>query len=59
MKNKNIEYIEKFFKEYEEKKKIKEIKEKIAKERAIEAIFRLSENFNKLKKWVIKNKELL
>lgn len=59
MKNKNIEYIEKFFKEYEEKKKIKKIKEKIAKERAIEAVFRLSEKFNKLKKWVIKNKELL
>lgn len=56
MKNKNIEYIEKFFKEYEEKKKMKEIKEKIAKERAIEVVFRLSENFNKLKKWVIKNK---
>ena len=56
MKNKNREYIEKFFKEYEEKKKMKEIEEKIAKERAIEAVFRLSENFNKLKKWVIKNK---
>ena len=56
MKNKNIEYIEKFFKEYEEKKKLEKVEEKAAKERAIEVVFRLSEKFNKLKKWVIKNK---
>ena len=56
MKNKNLEYIEKFFKEYEEAEKIRKIEKEVAEKRAIEKIFILSENFNKLKRWVIKNK---
>ena len=47
---------EKFLKEYGEMKKLKKFEEKVAERRTIEAVFRLSENFNKLKKWVIKNK---
>ena len=56
MKNKNIEYIEKFFKEYKEAEKIRKIEKEIGEKRAIEKVFILTKNFNKLKRWVIKNK---
>ena len=56
MKNKNVEYIEKFFKEYKEAEKIRKIEKEVAEKRSIEKVFILAKNFNKLKRWVIKNK---
>ena len=56
MKNKNVEYIEKFFKECKEAEKIRKIEKEVAEKRAIEKVFILAKNFNKLKRWIIKNK---
>lgn len=56
MKNKNVEYIEKFFEEYKEAEKIRKIEKEVAERRAIEKVFILAKNFNKLKRWIIKNK---